>query len=123
MSLIFEWYEVLASVPYLVFAAVWLLVYLISSKPRKAVHAAIDTTFIVLVGSVSKQLLELTDSEWGGWLLIFLLLLAAGVIGRRQDRREGEVRLSRLYKWLSRPGFFVLVILYIFLIVLNGLLS
>lgn len=122
MSVLVSWYEWLANLPFVPFILVWLVAYLISGSGKKAVRAAMDVTFLFLLGSVARLLQQITGSYRWGWLLVFLFLLAGGWIGRRQELAEGGLKFSRLYKWLSRAGFTVLTILYLFLFFITLLL-
>lgn len=105
-------YVWLARAPVLVFAAVWLAVYGLRRNGRTAIRAAMDVTFFVLLGSVSELIHLLTGSGWGFWLLVFVLLAAAGFAGRDLERKRGRVEPVLLLKWITRPGFAVLAMLY-----------
>jgi hypothetical protein len=117
LSVIINWYEWLAMLPFVPFILVWLAAYLVAGSSKTAVRAAMDVTFLFLVGSVARLLQELTGSSRWGWLILFMLLLSGGWIGRRQELSEGGFRFSRLYKWLSRTGFTVLAFLYLILLI------
>lgn len=114
--MLLEWYKWLAAMPYLSFAVVWLLAFLLLGHLKKASFAAMDVTFFVLVGSVFFRAREVFGSSWPGWLLIFLLLLAGGIVGRRQEAAGGGLRPLRIVMILSRTGFFALGIIYIVLL-------
>lgn len=110
-------YEWLTSMPYLSFAIVWLTVYLINGKVRKATFAAMDVTAVVLAGAVAKQLTEWTNSSWGSVALFFVLLLYGGLLARRQDLLHNRIDLRLVLRWVCRTSFVVLAPLYLLLLV------
>lgn len=71
-----------------------------------------DVTFFVLLGSVSELIRHFTGSSWGFWFIVFAMLTAGGYAGRELERKKGKVEPLLLLKWITRPGFAVLALLY-----------
>lgn len=114
-SIVSAIYLGLAKHPFLTFGAVWILVYLIRRNKRTATRSAMDLSFFVMIGSVSGLLKVLTGSDWGFWFIVFAVLTAAGFAGRELESSPGGLQLPLLLKWVCRPGFLVLSLLYILL--------
>lgn len=121
MKQLLDWYMWLASWPYLSFGVVWLTTYMITGRMRKAVFASMDITFFILLGSVFKLLEKLTETPWTGWLMLFGLLMAFGVIGRRQEAKRGGFNLVRVVRYVARTGFILLGVLYLVLLIVYAL--
>ncbi|WP_438446290.1 DUF3397 family protein [Gorillibacterium sp. sgz5001074] len=114
-ALLMTWYEGLAAYPFVTFGGIWIAAYLIRRNKRTATRSAMDLSFFIMIGSVSGLLNVLTGGKWGFWLLLFVILTAAGLKGRELENRSGRLDPAALFRWISRPGFLVLSVLYVLL--------
>lgn len=115
-------YQVLAYIPHLTFIAIWFLIYFIKKDKKKSTRLAIDITTVLLLGKVAMQMHKLFGSWFGFWLMVLLILLVTGLIGRRQNELRGFVHLPKILKILSRIGFVVLSFIYVVLLLLGLIL-
>jgi len=109
-------YAALALVPYLSFAVIWGAVYGFTRNKKQTTRAAMDATFLLLIGSVAYMVRDLTGSLFLFWSVVLLMLVSAGFIGREQNRKNGFVHVAKLAKWVSRTGFLLFSFLYILLV-------
>lgn len=112
-------YAALAVMPFASFFVIWFAVFMLSRDKKISTGAAMDLTFILLLGSISILMERVFGSRFGFWLLVLLLLIAAGWIGREQNRLKGRINLPRLLKVVSRGGFLVLSAVYLILLIIG----
>lgn len=110
-------YAMLAVVPFVSFFIIWLLVFLLSRDKKRSTGAAMDITFILLLGSNAILTERVFGSRFGFWLLVLILLVAAGWIGREQNRLRGKVHIPKLLKIVFRGGFLLLSVVYFILLI------
>lgn len=118
-SAVINVYAALAVVPYVSFFAVWTVVFLAARNKKKATRTAMDVTFVLLIGSVFVLLRQTTGSGALFWVLVFFLLLTAGLVGREQNRRHGRVDPVKVVKFVSRSGFLLFSAMYIGLTIVS----
>ena len=109
-------YKALAYIPHLSFIVIWFLIYFIKKDKKKSTRLAIDITTVLLLGTVAIQMHSIFGSWFGFWLMLFMILLITGIIGRQQNDLRGVVHLPRILKILSRIGFVVLSFIYVVLL-------
>jgi hypothetical protein len=112
-------YKALAYIPFLTFIVIWFLIYWMKKDKKLSTRWAIDITTVLLLGAVAMQMHKLFSSWFGFWLILFIMLLATGLIGRQQNELRGVVHLPRILKIMSRLGFVVLSFLYIVLLLIS----
>jgi hypothetical protein len=112
-------FTILAFIPFLTFFVIWFIVYLIKHDKKLSTHIAMDITALLLLGKVADQLHKLTGSWFGFWLLVFIMLVATGLIGRKQNEIRGAVIVPRILKILLRIGFVVLSFFYVLLLIIS----
>lgn len=117
IEVMLELYSRLAEMPFMAFAVLWGVGYLVSKNSRSATRFAMDLTFWVLIGGVADRLRLWTGSAWLLWAILFLLLVAAGRTGRRMERTRGGADALHLFRWMTRSGFLVLTGLYMVILV------
>jgi hypothetical protein len=115
-------YKALAYIPFLTFFVIWFLLYFMKRDKKFSTRLAIDITTVLLLGTVSMQLHQLSGSWFGFWCILFILLLGTGLIGRQQNELRGYIHLPKIMKILSRIGFVVLSFLYVVLLIIIALL-
>lgn len=118
-SAVINVYAALAVVPYVSFFAVWFVVFLAVRNKKTATRTAMDVTFVLLIGSVFVLLRQTTGSGALFWVLVFFLLLTAGLVGREQNRRHGRVDPVKVVKFVSRSGFLLFSAMYIGLTIVS----
>lgn len=113
-------YAALASVPFVVFAAVWFGVYAMTRDKKRSTANAMDATTFFLVGIVAALLDSVVRLRFGGiWLLLLLFLLTAGLIGNAQHRLKGRIDVRRLVRAVWRLGFLALSAAYVVLMIVG----
>jgi len=112
-------YKALAYIPHLSFIVIWFLIYFIKKDKKKSTRLAIDITTVLLLGTVAIQMHSIFGSWFGFWLMLFMILLITGIIGRQQNDLRGVVHLPRILKILSRIGFVVLSFIYVVLLLIS----
>jgi len=112
-------YAAMALLPFVPFIAVYAIVYWRKRDKRRAMRLAMDMTTLFLFGSVSILFRKVTGSTAGFWVVVLLLLLFAGFIGRQQNKVRGQVNVRRLLTVVVRFGFFVLALLYVLLLLVG----
>jgi hypothetical protein len=112
-------YNTLTFIPFLTFFLIWFAAYLIKHDKKLSTHLAMDITALLLLGKVSNQLHKLTGSWFGFWLLVFIMLIATGLIGRKQNEIRGAVNVPRILKIMLRIGFVVLSLFYVVLLIIS----
>lgn len=123
MGVVFEFlkslYVHLSVVPYLVFAAVWGISYLIWTNKKKAVQHAMDITTFFLIASVAGLAKSLLNFSFSFWFIILLMLIAFGVIGGYQYRLKGQSDIVKVLRLIWRLSFAVLAVLYVILFIIE----
>jgi hypothetical protein len=114
-------YWLLSFIPFLSFVVIWFASYLITSDKKKSTRFSIDITSILLIGAVASQMHKLFGSWFGFWLLLFILLLTTGLIGRKQNELRGAINIPRILKIMLRIGFVVLSFIYVVLLIIISL--
>jgi hypothetical protein len=112
-------YKALAYIPHLTFIVIWFIIYFIKHDKKKSTQWAIDITTVLLLGTVAMQMHKLFNSWFGFWLMVLMILLITGFIGRQQNNLRGFVHFPRILKILFRIGFVVLSLFYVILLLIN----
>ena len=112
----FVWlYAVMAIVPVIPFAAVWLIVYFLKKEKKLATKRAMDVTTVMLIGVVAALYNQVFQSTFGFYLLLLLFLLGFGLFGNLQQRTKGTVDLRKTARAIWRLGFLGLSAAYVLL--------
>lgn len=123
MGVVFEFvqtlYVHLSVVPYLIFAAVWGISYLIWSNKKKAIQYAMDVTTFFLIASVAGLANSVMKFSFSFWFIILLMLIAFGVIGGYQYRLKGQSDIIKVLRLIWRLSFAVLAVLYVILFIIE----
>jgi len=114
-----HFYDAIIFFPFLSFAILWFIIYFILRNKKTATRISIDVTALLLLGAIARQMNHLFGSMLGFWLLILAILLAIGLIGRKQNELRGYIDFTKIARIMLRFGFIVLSCLYIVLLVLN----
>lgn len=117
---ILQLYAVLALLPFVSFFLFWAVAYGVKRERKKATEFAMDVTTLLLIGIVSSGFDNVFPNMIGGfWIVLFVFLLMAGLIGNAQNRVHGKVDVRRLIRAVWRIGFFLLAFAYIFLVLIG----
>lgn len=112
----FVWlYAVMAIVPVIPFAVVWLIVYFLKKEKKLATKRAMDVTTLLLIGVVAALYNQVFQSTFGFYLLLLLFLLGFGLIGNLQQRTKGKVDFRKTARAIWRLGFLGLSAAYVLL--------
>lgn len=108
-------YKVLAALPFIPFLAVYFLGAVRGMERQRAFRMAADVTTFFLIGIVAALLSQLSGSGIGFYLIMLLLLIAAGLIGNAQNRVRGKIDPPKIVRAVWRLSFFALSVLYVVL--------
>ncbi|RQW11771.1 DUF3397 domain-containing protein [Paenibacillus rhizophilus] len=94
--------------PVLPFFLVYYISVSLGRGKKPALQLAMDVTTVFLLFSVSALFNNLFQSGFGFYLILILVLIAAGLIGGAQNRIKGRVDGKRLLRAVWRLGFLVM---------------
>jgi hypothetical protein len=113
-------YALLSILPFLSFALIWVIVFVMYHDKKKSTTLAMDVTTVLLIGSVSVMFNVIFDSGFGGfWWIVLFFLITGGVLGNLQNRLKGSVNPKKLVRVVWRVGFLLLSFLYAIFIVIG----
>lgn len=119
VNMIANVYALLSVVPFASFVLLWFIVYAMSRDKKQATQRAMDVTAVLLVGCVSSMYYHIFQSSFGFFLIVFLLLVAYGLIGNMQYRSRGRIQHARLLQITLRIGFLGLSAMYVILLLIG----
>jgi hypothetical protein len=111
-------YTWLAVFPFISFVIIWFVVYAFLKNKKMTTRLSMDITMFFLIGSVSATWNHLFHVEFGFWMIIFVLLVAFGLIGGYQNQTKKHSDLLKVFRVVWRLGFLALFALYIILLLL-----
>lgn len=109
-------YITLSVIPYVVFAAVWAVCYLLWKNKKRSTQLAMDVTTFFLITSVAGLANSTMNFKFSWWFIILVLLIAFGVVGGYQYRLKGESDVAKVFRLIWRLSFVVLAVLYVILL-------
>lgn len=112
-------YKFMAVLPFIPFAAVYLIGLRRGMEKKTAVQLAMDITNLFLIGIVVSRLNDRMGSGFGLYLILLFMLILAGLIGGAQNRKRGKIEPVRIVRAVWRLSFFALAFLYILLMSLE----
>lgn len=112
-------YALLATVPFVAFALVWVAAYFVTRDKRKTTRLAMDVTTLLLIGAVASMWNNLFNSRFGFWLIVLVILIAVGLLGGYQNRVKGSIDMKKIFRIIWRIGFLCLSMMYILFLILN----
>ena len=110
-------YSALALMPYATFVGIWIITYLVTRNKRKSTYLSMDATVFFLFGPVMVLMEQVTGSRLPFWIIVLLILISAGFIGREQNRKRGKVDGTKLFRWMTRTGFLLFSLAYVVLVI------
>jgi hypothetical protein len=126
VSLLTGWlaqiYAMLAILPFASFVLIWLAAYFMIKDRKYATNLSVDITVFLLIGSVYVMVRQILASSFLFWLVMAVLLIAAGSAGWLQQERDGAVDPFRIFRFLRRVAFLMLTPIY-FLLLLLGIIK
>lgn len=122
MSLLHNTLVVLTVVPFIPFLLVYFITYFVKQDKKAALLLAMDVTTVFLILCTAALFNNLFDSGFGFYLILIILLIAAGLIGGAQNRLKGGVDVKRLIRAVWRLAFAGTGIAYV-LLFLIGLIT
>ncbi|MGZ9585053.1 DUF3397 domain-containing protein [Paenibacillus marinisediminis] len=119
MSWITHSFGILALLPFVPFAAVWLLSSYLTGNKKTSFKMAMDVTTLFLIASVASLYNLLFHSSLGMYGIILIMLIFAGLAGSAMYRKHGKVNRARLFRASWRISFFLLSVSYVFLVIIG----
>ncbi|WP_098742736.1 DUF3397 domain-containing protein [Paenibacillus sp. EZ-K15] len=98
-------FQTLSSFPFIPFLLVYFVVLQRNKNRKQALELAMDVTTFFMLFSVSALFNNTFQSKFGFYLILLMLLVAAGLIGSAQNRWKGKVNGKRLLRAVWRLGF------------------
>lgn len=108
-------FHTLSLFPPIPFLIVYFVVLYRNKNRKQAMELAMDVTTFFLLFSVSALFNNTFQNKFGFYLILLLLLIAAGLIGSAQNRWKGKVNGKRLVRAVWRLGFVSMALGYIVL--------
>lgn len=115
-------YAVLAVMPIVPFLIIFIVFRFIFGNPKQAVRLAVDITMPLLFGCVAALINVTFGSLIGAYILLFIILLCTGLLGKLHFDKYGEIIAKKLFLAVWRISFFVLAFFYV-LLMLFGLVK
>jgi hypothetical protein len=112
-------YIALAVVPYMVFAGVWVVSYLVWKNKQKSMKLAMDVTTFFLISSVAALVKSVFGFSFILWFIILLMLISFGLAGGYQYRIKGRLDIVKVVRLIWRLTFALFAILYILLLLVE----
>lgn len=119
VNIISHIYAALSVVPFASFFGVWFLVFFLTRDKKRSTAVAVDCTFVFLLGANAMLTERVFGSRFGFWLLVLILLVAAGWVGREQNRLKGRIDILKILKVVARGGFLLLSLVYFVLMIVS----
>jgi len=113
MSNILELLAYFAVAPFVPFILVWFLVYFTKKEKKLATKWAMDVTTAFLFFTVAALYNMIFTSSFGPYLLLLIFLLAFGLLGNAQHRKQGKPDLKKAARAVWRMGFLGLALAYV----------
>lgn len=110
---------VLSMIPVIPFLFVYFIHFAVKRDKKAAIKLSMDVTTLFLILSVSALFNNVFNSTFGFYLILLILLVAAGLIGGAQTRLKGQVDARRLLRVVWRLAFAGTGIAYILLFLIS----
>ncbi|WP_379131501.1 DUF3397 domain-containing protein [Paenibacillus sp. sgz500958] len=110
-------FTLLSVIPVIPFFIVYIISLVLGKDRKESLLVAMDVTTIFLLLSVSALFNLMFDSNFGFYMFLLIVLIAAGLIGGAQNRLKGKVDGKRLFRAVWRLSFMFMSIGYILFIV------
>jgi len=110
-----EAYMVLAGLPFIPFAMVYIIAVLRGMDKKRAIRLSMDVTTLFLIGIVSALLSTYSGSSFGFFFIALVMLIGAGLIGNAQNRLRGKIDPAKILRAVWRLAFFAMAVLYVLL--------
>ncbi|WP_410514505.1 DUF3397 domain-containing protein [Paenibacillus sp. BR2-3] len=120
MELLRNSFIALSVIPVFPFLLVYFISIALKRDKKKSFLLAMDVTTLFLLLSVSALFNNIFQSGFGFYLILLIVLIAAGLIGGAQNRLKGKVDGKRLLRAVWRLSFLFMSVGYV-LFMLVGL--
>ncbi|WP_055107456.1 DUF3397 domain-containing protein [Paenibacillus ihumii] len=105
MSFLSNTLAVLGILPIIPFMLVYFIHYYVKKDKKTALLLAMDVTTVFLILAAAALFNIVFNSGFGIYLILLVLLIAAGLIGGAQNRLKGRVDVRRLLRAVWRLAF------------------
>lgn len=113
MGFLLNIFNTMSLIPVIPFVLVYFLALRWRKDRKKAVMLAMDVTTLFLLFAVSALFNNTFQSRFGFYLILLVLLIAAGLIGSAQTRWKGRVDARRLVRVVWRLAFVSMSFCYV----------
>lgn len=103
----------LSIIPIFPFLLIYLISIFLKKDKKKSFLVAMDVTTLFLLLSVSALFNNIFQSTFGFYLILLIVLIAAGLIGGAQNRLKGQVDGKRLLRAVWRLSFLFMSVGYL----------
>ena len=103
----------LATFPIIPFLITFFAYGLFQSDKKIVIRLAMDVTTVFLLFNIGALFNNIFNSELGLYLLLILMLIAAGLLGNALYRKHGQLLWKRVLRIIWRLTFFLTAILHI----------
>ncbi|KGE18125.1 DUF3397 domain-containing protein [Paenibacillus wynnii] len=103
----------LSVIPFIPFLLVYFISIALKKDKKKSFLLAMDVTTLFLLLSVSALFNIIFQNNFGFYLFLLIILIAAGLIGGAQNRLKGKVDGKRLFRAVWRLSFMLMSIGYL----------
>ncbi|MCQ4086119.1 DUF3397 domain-containing protein [Saccharibacillus sp. JS10] len=103
----------LCILPFVPFILTYIFEKILKKTSQQSFYQAINVTMPFLFVAVAALYNTVFNSTIGFYVWLLILLLLLGILGALQNRKRGQVQLSRLLKGFWRISFLLLVPCYV----------
>jgi len=109
----------LATFPVIPFLITFFAYGIIQPERKKVIRLAMDVTTIFLIINVAALFNILFNSKFGLYLIIIVMLIAAGLLGNALYRKHGKLLWKRVIRVIWRLTFFLSVLLHLVFMIIK----
>ncbi|MFD2672334.1 DUF3397 family protein [Marinicrinis sediminis] len=115
MGVFFNLIGLLTIFPFIPFILAYYWNYRVTRNKKTAIKMGMDVTtfFLYIIVAVLIDLVLKPQAIGGIYLLLFMLIVAIGLLGGAQARLKGQVNMARVMRAVWRLSFVMLTVLYL----------
>ncbi|GAA0135904.1 hypothetical protein YSY43_27440 [Paenibacillus sp. YSY-4.3] len=119
MSLLSNTLTILAIVPIVPFLLVYFIHFYLKRDKKAALLLAMDVSTLFFILAAAALFNNVFKSGFGLYLIVLILLIAAGLIGGAQNRLKGKVDIKRMLRAVWRLAFAGTGVAYVLLFLIS----
>lgn len=112
----------LATFPIIPFLITFFAYGIFQPERKKVIRLSMDVTTLFLIFNISALFNQLFNSSFGLFLILIVMLVAAGLLGNALYRKHGQLLWKKVLRVIWRLTFFISVLLHVvfmIIIILN----